>query len=75
MPVFRYRSVEEMPLPWRRADDAGSLRAVSEMLYLYRRFSGGGTAQPGVRRLRSVEELDEERNDPHRRGPRRRATR
>lgn len=74
MPVFRYRSVEEMPPHWRRADDAGNLRAVAEMLCFYRRFSGNSTARPGVRHLRSIEELSEERSDPYRRGPRRHGT-
>lgn len=56
MPVRRYRSVEEMPPPWRPPDDPGNLRAVAAMLALYRLL-----APPfprGVRRFRSVEEAD-----------------
>ena len=67
MPVFRYRSVQDMPPPWREPDDAGNLRAVAEMLYFYRRFSASPSAAPGVRRLRTIEELNEERGDPYRR--------
>jgi hypothetical protein len=70
MPVFRYRSVNDMPPPWRAADDPGNLRAVAEMLRFYRRFSANASAAPGVRRLRSIEELNEERGDPYRRDPR-----
>jgi hypothetical protein len=43
---------------------------VVEMLRFYRRFSAHGSAAPGVRRLRSIEELNEERGDPYRRDPR-----
>jgi hypothetical protein len=70
MAVFRYRSVTEMPPPWRAADDTGNLRAVAQMLRFYRRFSASQPAQPGVRRLRSIEELNDERGDPYRRDPR-----
>jgi hypothetical protein len=44
------------------------------MLRFYRRFSASSSATPGVRRLRSIEELNEERGDPYRRDPRRRGT-
>jgi hypothetical protein len=74
MPVFRYRSVNDMPPPWRESDDPANLRAVAEMLRFYRRFSAHGSAAPGVRRLRSIEELNEERGDPYRRDPRGRHT-
>jgi hypothetical protein len=70
MPVFRYRSVDDMPPPWRETDDAGNLRAVAEMLRFYRRFSASPPTPRGVRRLRSMEELNEERGDPYRREPR-----
>lgn len=65
MPVYRYRSVDDMPPPWREANDPGNLRAVAEMLRFYRRFSASSAATPGVRRLRSMEELNEERGDPY----------
>ena len=56
MGVQRFRSVEEMPPPWRPADDPGNLRMVAAMLALYRVFA---PATPrGVRRYRSIEEAD-----------------
>ena len=59
MPVFRYRSIAEMPPPWREADDPGNLRAVAEMMALYRRLRGvRWSPVPGVRRFRSAEEAD-----------------
>lgn len=74
VPVRRYRSVEEMPPPWRDADDPANLRLVASMLSLYRRFDPSPRA-PGVRRFRSVEEASEERGDPYRRARPERATR
>ncbi|MEP0775445.1 MAG: hypothetical protein HRF46_13930 [Acidobacteriota bacterium] len=56
MPVERYRSVEEMPPPWRPPDDAGNLRAVAAMLALYRLL--GPPFPRGVRRFRSLEEAN-----------------
>ncbi len=32
MPVTRYRSVEDMPPPWREPNDPGNLRRVAQML-------------------------------------------
>src|SRR5437867_2989945 len=36
VPVTRYRSIEEMPRPWRDPDDPGNLRVVAQMLTFYR---------------------------------------
>lgn len=36
MPVIRYRSVEDMPRPWRSPDDPENLRLVAQMLTFYR---------------------------------------
>jgi hypothetical protein len=56
MGVQRFRSVAEMPPPWRPADDPGNLRMVATMLALYRLFA---PATPrGVRRFASVEQAD-----------------
>lgn len=70
MPVFRYRSVEEMAPPWRDPADTGNLRAVTEMLRFYRRHSATEDLPRGVRRYRSIEALNEDRGDPYRRSPR-----
>ena len=72
MPVFRYRSVSDMPPPWRDANDSGNLRAVAEMLRFYRRVSISASEKPGVRRGRDMEEVNAERGDPYRRNPRHR---
>ncbi|MCU0292394.1 MAG: hypothetical protein MUF10_10480 [Thermoanaerobaculaceae bacterium] len=58
MGVQRFRSVEEMPPPWRPADDPGNLRAVAAMMALYRLLAPA--SPPGVRRFSSVEEADAE---------------
>jgi hypothetical protein len=67
VPVFRYRSVDEMAPPWRDADDPGNLRAVSDMLRFYRRHAATKELPRGVRRYRTIEALNEERGDPYRR--------
>jgi len=66
MPVYRYRSVEDMPPPWRPASDPGNLERVAEMMTLYLRF--GPRQKPGVRKFRTMEEANADRNDPYRRG-------
>jgi len=66
MPVHRYRSVEEMPPPWRDADDPENLRVVAGMLALYRRWRPE-KRRAGVERFRSLEDLDASRDDPYRR--------
>ena len=63
MTVRRYRSVEDMPRPWRSADDPGNLRAVAEMLALHRRLIPAGQPKPGVRRYRSAQEAEADRPD------------
>jgi hypothetical protein len=60
--VFRYRSVEEMPRPWRDPDDPGNLRLVAQMLGFYRAFSRTAS-RPGVTRYRSREEAEADRPD------------
>lgn len=62
MPVFRYRSVEEMPRPWRKPDDPDNLRLVAQMLRFYRTFSREAR-KPGVTRYRSVEEAEADCTD------------
>lgn len=76
MPVYRFRSIEDMPPPWRNSGDPGNLRAVGEMLALYRRLSGADSRlEPGVTRFASVEEMKARREDPHRPEDRLRARR
>jgi hypothetical protein len=67
MPVFRFRSVEEMPPAWRQPDDPRNLRIVAQMLALYRRFCGVDAIRtPGVQRFRSIQEANAARRDPYR---------
>jgi hypothetical protein len=71
MPVQRYRSVEEMPPPWKAADAPSNLRAVAVMLELYRRLRPREAAVRGtVRRYRSVSEASAADSDPYRQGSR-----
>jgi hypothetical protein len=67
MAVIRYRSIDEMPPPWRDAADPGNLRAVGDMLRFYRCGSGSADQPRGVRRYRSIEALNADRGDPYRR--------
>lgn len=67
MTVQRYRSVEEMPPPWRHPDDPQNLRAVARMLALYRIMNPNAPAPRGVRRFRTIQEANAERGDPYRR--------
>lgn len=67
MPVTRYRSVEEMPRPWRDANSPENLQLVARMLDFYRRFAAGAPRQAGVKRFRSLQEANAGRNDPYRR--------
>lgn len=67
MPVQRYRSIEEMPAPWKAADAPGNLRAAAAMLQLYRQFRPRDAASRGsVRRFRSVQEANLDHSDPYR---------
>ncbi|MCK6556288.1 hypothetical protein L6Q96_17165 [Candidatus Binatia bacterium] len=67
MPVFRYRSVTDMPPPWTDPADPRNLQLVSEMLRFYRRYSATPDLPRGVRRFRTIEALNEARGDPYRR--------
>ena len=67
MPVTRYRSVEEMPRPWRDAHSPENLRLVARMLAVYRCFARDTPRQTGVQRFRSLQEANAGRNDPYRR--------
>jgi hypothetical protein len=69
MPVFRYRSVDEMPPPWRDPADPDNLRVVGQMLRFYRRHAATPELPRGVRCFRTIEALNEERGDPYRRAP------
>ncbi len=67
MPVIRYRSVEEMPGPWRDARDPENLRLTARMLAFYRSLVAGPRRAAGVRLFRTIEEANADRNDPYRR--------
>jgi len=61
MPIQRFRSIEDMPPPWRDEDDPGNLRQVALMLALHQRLAP--RPRPGVRRFRTLEEANAERGD------------
>jgi hypothetical protein len=70
MPVQRFRSIADMPPPWRSPDDPGNLRAVAQMMELHRRLLGpAARPTPGVRKFRSIDEMNADRSDPSHRGP------
>jgi len=64
VPIHRYRSIEEMPPPWRDADDPENLRLVARLLAFHRRFDPSPTP-PGVRRFRTLQELDRDSGNPY----------
>ena len=66
MPVTRYRSVEEMPPPWRDANDPGNLRNVALMMAFYARMNPDADRPRGVYKFRTIEEANEDRGDPYR---------
>jgi hypothetical protein len=63
MPVQRYRSIEEMPRPWRAADDPKNLHVTALLLAFHRALTRSGRRRPGVTRYRSVEEAEADRED------------
>jgi hypothetical protein len=67
MTVTRYRSIEEMPRPWRNTADPGNLRVVAEMLAFYRSLVRSTPRRAGVQRFRTLQEANASRNDPYRR--------
>ena len=67
MPVTRYRSIEEMPRPWRDPDDPGNLRVVAQMLTFYKSLVRTLPQRAGVQRFRNLQEATESGNDPYRR--------
>ena len=67
MSVTRYRSISEMPRPWRKTDDPGNLRIVAQMLAFYRSLVWSEPRRPGVQRFRTLQEANASRNDPYRR--------
>jgi hypothetical protein len=56
VPVQRFRSIEDMPRPWRSPDDPENLRIVARLLALHRALSSGDRERPGVTRYRSIED-------------------
>ncbi|NJL26904.1 MAG: hypothetical protein HC897_02980 [Thermoanaerobaculia bacterium] len=68
MPIQRFRSIEDMPKPWRSPDDPGNLRAVAEMMALFRRLlPREALPTPGIRKFRTLREMNLDRKDPYRR--------
>jgi len=67
MSVTRYRSVREMPRPWRDPHDPGNLRLVAQMMAFYRSLVRGVPRRAGVQRFRTLQEANASRNDPYRR--------
>ena len=67
MSVIRYRSIEEMPRPWRDPHDPGNLRLVGRMLTFHRSLMRGARREPGVWRFRTQAEADAARSDPYNR--------
>lgn len=65
MSVTRYRSVEEMPRPWRDPRDPDNLRLVARMLALHRSLVRTVQRTVGVQRFRSLHEANASRNDPY----------
>ena len=68
MAVQRYRSVEDVPPPWRSADDPTNLRTVAMMMRMYSNLTAGSPRDCGVRRFRTIQEANEDRGDPYRTG-------
>jgi len=66
MSVTRYRSVEEMPRPWRDSHDPGNLRLVARMLALHRSLVRKSHRRAGVQRFRTLQDANASRNDPYR---------
>jgi hypothetical protein len=64
MAVFRYRSVEQMPPPWRAPDDPGNLRNVAMMMDFFARMTPDSDRPRGVRRFKNIQEANDERGDP-----------
>ncbi len=70
MPLYRYRSVEEMPPPWKEADAPDNLREVAIMMAFYQRLHPREPASRGsVQRFTSVAQAKNARRDPYRREP------
>ena len=67
MSVTRYRSIGEMPRPWRETNDPGNLRVVAQMLAFYRGLVGSVPRHAGVQRFRTLQEANAGQNDPYRR--------
>lgn len=65
MPVYRYRSIEEMPRRWREPHDPAIPREIGRLLALHRAFTVARPS-PGVRRYRSAEEMEADRADRRR---------
>jgi hypothetical protein len=63
LPVQKFRSIEDMPRPWRMPDDPENLRVVARLLALHRILTGTVRTRAGVARYRSIEEAESDRED------------
>lgn len=57
MPVFKYRTVEDMPAPWRTPGDPGLYRAIERAWDFGQRWIRP-RFPPGVHKRRSIEEMN-----------------
>lgn len=67
MAIEKYRSIDEMPVPWRDPDHPGNLRRIAAMMSVW--FRMNPRPRSGVRRFRSVADANRERRDPYREAP------
>lgn len=68
MPVTKYRSVADMPPPWRHPSDPANLRVVARMMAFHRRLLRAGSVRgPRIQKFRSIEESNAHHADPLRR--------
>jgi hypothetical protein len=63
MSVTRYRSVEEMPRPWRDPRDPENLRLVARMLAFHRSLTRTVARRAGVQRFRTLQAANASRQD------------
>ena len=62
MPVWRYRSIADMPRPWRAPDDPENLRVMARLMRLHRSLMRPDRRR-SVTRYRSIEEAQADRED------------
>lgn len=63
MSVTRYRDVSAMPPIWREPNEPNALRRIAEAMALFRLLQGT-PREPGVRKFRTIQEMNADRGDP-----------